>query len=78
MLESNCAKHTLGACKIIEVNYDATPLEAQIDAHVAHLYNLTKEEYSLICKETNRPDQFRLTTLNVYRDIARERVKGDS
>ena len=38
--------------------------------------NLT-EEYSLILKETNCSDLFRTAALNVYRDIARERVKGD-
>jgi adenine-specific DNA-methyltransferase len=48
-----------------------TPLEAEIDARVAHLYNLTEEEYSLILKETNCPDPFRVAALNVYRDIAR-------
>jgi hypothetical protein len=48
---------------------DTTPHEAEIDARVAHLYNLTEEEYSLILKETNCPDQFRVTALHVYRDI---------
>ena len=52
--------------------------ESQIDAHVAHLYNLTEEEYSLILKEINCPDPFRVAALNIYRDIARERVKGNS
>ena len=48
-------------------------IEAEIDARVAHLYNLTEEEYSLILKETNCPDPFRVAALNVYRDIAREK-----
>ena len=47
--------------------------EFQIDAHVAHLYNLTEEEYALILKEINCPDPFRVAALNVYRDIAREK-----
>ena len=49
--------------------------EFQIDAHVAHLYNLTEEEYALILKETNCPDPFRVAALNVYRDIARGKIK---
>ncbi|MDL1964890.1 MAG: hypothetical protein LWW98_11320, partial [Deltaproteobacteria bacterium] len=52
---------------------DTTPIEAELDARVAHLYNLTEEEYSLILKETNSPDPFRVAALNVYRDIAREK-----
>lgn len=48
-------------------------LEAEIDARVTHLYKLTEEEYSLILKETNCPDPFRVAALNVYRDIAREK-----
>ena len=35
--------------------------------------NLTEEEYSLILKEANCPDPFRVAALNVYRDIAREK-----
>jgi hypothetical protein len=45
--------------------------EFQVDARVAHLYNLTEEEYALILKEINCPDPFRVAALNVYRDIAR-------
>ena len=52
---------------------DTTALEAEIDGRVAHLYNLTEEEYSLILKETNCSDPFRVAALNVYRDIAREK-----
>ena len=52
-----------------------TSLEAEIDARVAHLYNFTEEEYSLILKETNCPDPFRVAALNVYRDIARGKIK---
>ncbi|MFH1672909.1 MAG: Eco57I restriction-modification methylase domain-containing protein [Pseudomonadota bacterium] len=47
--------------------------EAEIDARVAHLYNLTEEEYALILKEINCADPFRVAALNVYRDIAREK-----
>jgi hypothetical protein len=54
---------------------NTTPLEAEIDGHVAHLYNLTEEEYSLILKEINCPDPFRVAALNVYRDIARGKIK---
>ena len=54
---------------------DTTPIEVEIDAHVAHLYNLTEEEYSLILKETNCSDPFRVAALNVYRDIARGKIK---
>jgi len=34
-------------------------LEAQLDARVAHLYNLPEEEYSLILNKTNCTDQIR-------------------
>jgi len=51
--------------------FDTTALEAEIDGRVAHLYKLTEEEYSLVLKETNCPDPFRVAALNVYRDIAR-------
>ena len=54
---------------------DTTALEAEIDGRVAHLYNLTEEEYSLILKETNCPDPFRVAALNIYRDIAKEKIK---
>ena len=36
--------------------------------------NLT-EEYSLILNETNCPDPFRVVALNIYRDIAKEKIK---
>ena len=52
-----------------------TALEAEIDGRVAHLYNLTEEEYSLILKETNCTDLFRTAALNIYRDIARGKIK---
>ena len=48
-----------------------------LTAPVAHLYNLTEEEYSLIVNETDCTDQFRISALNIYRDIAIERVKGN-
>jgi hypothetical protein len=51
------------------------PFEAEVDARVAHLYNLTEEEYALILKETNCPDPFRVAALNIYRDIARGKMK---
>jgi len=52
-----------------------TSLEIEIDARVAHLYNLTEEEYALILKETDCTDPFRVAALNVYRDIARGKIK---
>ena len=54
---------------------DITTLEAEIDARVAHLYELTEEEYSLILSETKSPDPFRVAALNFYRDIARGVLK---
>ncbi|NVM23308.1 MAG: hypothetical protein HWN68_16180 [Desulfobacterales bacterium] len=45
------------------------------DARIAHLYSLTEEEYSLILKETNCADPFRVAALNVYRDIARGKIE---
>ncbi|MBN1292669.1 MAG: Eco57I restriction-modification methylase domain-containing protein [Candidatus Latescibacteria bacterium] len=41
--------------------------EAEIDARVAHLYNLTESEYQLILEGTE--DTFRITALNYFRDI---------
>jgi len=55
--------------------FDTTVLEAEIDGRVAHLYNLTEVEYALVLKETNCPDPFRVAALNVYRDIARGKIK---
>lgn len=54
---------------------DTMALETEIDGRVAHLYNLTEEEYALVLKETNCPDPFRVAALNVYRDIARGKIK---
>ncbi len=51
------------------------PLEAKIDARVAHLYGLTEEEYALILSELKPPDPFRLAALNFYRDIAKGAIK---
>jgi len=36
--------------------------------------NLTEEKYSLILKETNCSEPFRVAALNVYRDIASEKI----
>ncbi len=52
-----------------------TPIEAGIDARVAHLYELTEEEYSLILSELKPPDPFQVAALNFYRDIARAVLK---
>ena len=49
--------------------------EAEIDARVAHLYELSEEEYSFILNETKKPDPLRMAALNFYRDIARGVVK---
>ncbi|MBT3368701.1 MAG: N-6 DNA methylase, partial [Nitrospina sp.] len=46
-------------------------LEQEIDARVAHLYNLTEEEYNLILNKTNTPDLFRVGALNIFRDFAK-------
>jgi len=45
-------------------------VEAEIDARVVHLYELTEEEYSLILNELKSPDPFRIAALNFYRDIS--------
>jgi hypothetical protein len=52
-----------------------TPLEAEIDARVAHLYKLTEEEYSLILGELKPPDPFRIAALNCYRDLTKGVLK---
>jgi len=38
-------------------------------------FNLTEEEYFSILKETNCPYPFRVAALNIYRDIARGKIK---
>ncbi len=48
-----------------------SPMEAEVDGRVAHLYELTEEEYSLILNKLKPPDTFRVAALNFYRDIAR-------
>lgn len=58
-----------------DMTADTTAIEAEIDARVAHLYNLTEEEYALVLKETSCPDPFRVAALNFYRDIARGKLK---
>ncbi|MBW2088373.1 MAG: Eco57I restriction-modification methylase domain-containing protein, partial [Deltaproteobacteria bacterium] len=63
------------AAKKFNNSADTTALEAEIDGRVAHLYNLTEEEYALVLKETNCPDPFRVAALNVYRDITRGKIK---
>jgi len=59
----------------IDPTAQITRLEAEADVRVAHLYELTEEEYALILKETNCPDPFRVAALNIYRDIARGKIK---
>jgi hypothetical protein len=49
--------------------------ETEIEAYVAHLYELTEEEYSLTLSELKPPDPFRVAALNFYRDIARGVLK---
>ena len=61
--------------KSINPDTNIATFEAEIDGRVAHLYNLTEEEYSLILKETNCPDQFRAAALNVYHDIDTGKLK---
>ncbi|MFC1515789.1 Eco57I restriction-modification methylase domain-containing protein [Thermodesulfobacteriota bacterium] len=61
--------------KKINQSADTTTLEAAIDGRVAHIYNLTEEEYALVLKDTDCPDPFRVAALNVYRDIARGKIK---
>jgi len=51
-------------------------MEAVVDGRVAHLYELTEEEYSLILDETKPPDTFRVAALNFYRDMAKGAKKG--
>ena len=48
-----------------------TPLEAEIYARVAHLYELTEEEYPLILNKAKPQEPFRVAALNCYRDMAK-------
>ena len=50
-------------------------LEQENDARIAHLYGLTEEEYDLILNETFMADTFRISALNLYRDIAKGKIK---
>ena len=52
-------------------NHQVNQLELETDARVAHLYNLTEEEYNLILNKINTPDPFRIAAQNIYRDIAK-------
>ena len=47
------------------------PIEQEIDARIAHLYNLTENEYNLILHKTNTPDPFRVGALNIFRDLSK-------
>jgi len=67
---SNLTKKILTAKKP-DFSVNTVSYEAEVDACVAHLYGLTEEEYSIVLKETNFPDPFRVAAFNVYRDIAR-------
>ncbi len=51
-------------------------MEAEIDARVAHLYQLTEEEYFLILNKLKPPHPFRVAALNFYRDIAKGAKNG--
>lgn len=59
----------------LDVGLKKRGVEAEIDARVAHLYELTEEEYSLILSESKPPATFRVAVLNFYRDIARGVLK---
>ena len=50
-------------------------LEPEIDAWIAHLYKLSEAEYLLVLRETNMPDPFRISALNLFRDIAKGKIK---
>ena len=56
--------------RIFEINM----LGQEIDARIVHLYRLTEEEYGLILNETNMTDPFRISALNLYRDIAKGKI----
>jgi len=42
---------------------------------MAHFYELTEEEYSLILSQTKPPGPFHVAALNFYRDIERGVLK---
>ena len=52
-------------------NNKRVSIEQEIDARVAHLYNLTEEEYTLILHKTNATDPFRVGALNIFRDLSK-------
>ena len=64
---SNQIEKILNNPKAPQVNQ----LEIEIDARVAHLYNLTEEEFNLILHKTNAPDPFRIGALNIFRDLSK-------
>ena len=69
-LERKLADNILTA-KRADPNATATASEAEIDARVAHLYELTEEEYSLILSALKLSNPFRVAALNFYRDIGK-------
>ena len=66
-LLSNLTANILIDPKLPQVNQ----LEIEIDARVAHLYNLTEEEYTLILHKINATDPFRVGALNIFRDLSK-------
>jgi hypothetical protein len=56
-------------------NTNVLELEVRLDSQVAHLYRLNEEEYSLILNETKMPNPFRISALNIFRDIAKGKIK---
>lgn len=75
IITSSVAKLTNKISGNKEKNYSSEiiGLSCEIDARVAHLYNLTESEYQLILEGTE--DTFRITALNFFRDIEKGILK---
>ncbi|WP_319524059.1 Eco57I restriction-modification methylase domain-containing protein [uncultured Desulfosarcina sp.] len=63
--------------KLIDKNgLGVIPIEAELDARIAALYGLTKDEYSIIIGDSGQPEPFRVAALNFFEDIQREGSHG--
>jgi hypothetical protein len=68
--KEQCISQLVNYC----INHDKSlKQETEIDARVAHLYNLSESEYQLILEGTE--DTFRITALNYFREIQKGILK---
>ena len=52
---------------------DMAPNEALLDARIAALYGLTRNEYDIIIGDSHQHEPFRVAALNFFEDFQREK-----